>query len=220
MRGLIFKSIAALAAIILYSVLYGVAVANSPVEVVALFKNRAVIKTTNGQEMLSIGQTSQAGVTLLAADQNGATVRYSDETIDLKLSSRVGARFVESPTKAVRISQDQLGQYRVRGAINGQYVNFLVDTGASIVAISAREARKMGLPYETGRRGMVQTAQGHTDAFFLKLDKVTVGAIDVHGVEATVIDGDFPVDVLLGMSFLNNIRLEDERGVLTLSSTF
>ena len=48
MRGLIFKSIAALAAIILYSVLYGVAVANSPVEVVALFKNRAVIKTTNG----------------------------------------------------------------------------------------------------------------------------------------------------------------------------
>jgi aspartyl protease family protein len=205
----------------LYAVLYGAAVAASaPIEVVALFKNRAVVKTPSGQELLSIGESSRDGVTLLAADQYGAKVRYANETHDLKLSTKVGSRFMEVESKSIQISQDPRGQYRVRGAINDNYVNFLVDTGASVVAMSGAQARRMGLAYENGRPGRVQTAQGHAKAFFLTLDKVTVGEIDVHGVDATVIDGEYPVDVLLGMSFLNQTKLQDDRGVLTLTANF
>jgi aspartyl protease family protein len=219
-KRIFYKALAGLAAILVYSVLYGVAVASAPVEVVALFKGRAVVKTMNGQEMLKVGESSSDGVTLIAADPHGAKVRYGGETYDLKLSARVDSRFAKAETKTVRIAQDQLGQYRVRGAINDQFVNFLVDTGASVVALSERQARSMGLPYQRGERGVVQTAQGNTGAFFLKLDKVTIGGIDVRGVDATVIDGNFPVDVLLGMSFLNKTKLQDDSGVLTLTAKF
>ena len=52
------------------------------------------------------------------------------------------------------------------------------------------------------------------------LDKVTLGNITRHKVRATVIEGTYPVDVLLGMSFLNSVRLQDHAGVLTLTAKY
>ena len=147
-------------------------------------------------------------------------VSFQGQRYELSLSKRVSGSYTEAKQQRVSIPSDQLGQYRIRGAINNHYVNFLVDTGASVVAISERQARSMGLPYQRGQRGTVQTAQGNAGAFFLKLDKVTVGGINIHGVDATVIEGNYPVDVLLGMSFLNQTRLQDDSGVLTLTAKF
>ena len=110
-----------------------------------------------------------------------------------------------------------MGQYRARGAINNGYVNFLIDTGASVVAMSERHALSANLAYEDGQRGMVQTAQGVTGAHFIVLEEVTVGEITLRGVQAAVIDGDHPPEVLLGMSFLNRLKMENEGGVLVLS---
>ena len=109
----------------------------------------------------------------------------------------------------------------IRGAIDGQFVNFLVDTGASVVAMSARHARSLGLDCASrGRTGTVQTAQGSASACFLNLSQVTVGGITGHNVQAAVIDGDHPVDILLGMSFLRQVALEERAGVLTLTAKY
>jgi aspartyl protease family protein len=173
-----------------------------------------------GEEMLKVGQTSKAGVTLLAATPIGATVRYRDAVYDLDLSTRVAGSFAKPKEDVVRISRDDLGQYRMRGSIHDQPVNFLVDTGASVVAMSEVHASMLGLNYQAGQKGFVQTAQGNANAFFVMLDKVTLGNITQHKVRATVIEGTYPVDVLLGMSFLKGVKLQDNAGVLTLTAKY
>ena len=141
---------------------YGRALA--PVEVVALFKDRAVVRTAHGQTMLKVGETSEFGVTLIAADPHRAEVRYLDQNHILTLSAKVAGSFSKPTQQVVRMNEDRLGPYRMGGTINGQFVNFLVDTGASVVAMSGRQARSMGLNLANARLGSVQTAQGTTQA--------------------------------------------------------
>lgn len=192
--------------------------AMAPIEVVALFKERAVIRTVEGQVMLKTGETSDFGATLVSANPHEARVRYKGEIYTLGLSARVSSGFVKPAANEVRLNEDNLGQYRMRGAINDHYVNFLVDTGASVVAMSEHLARQINLDYLNGDKGTVQTAQGTADAYFLRLNEVTLGGITVNGVRATVIQGGFPVDVLLGMSFLNQVNMQNSNGVLVLTA--
>jgi aspartyl protease family protein len=197
------------------------ALAVAPVEILALFKDRAVIRVGGTEHMLKVGETSPQGVTLLAADAHGARVRFLDEEHALTLSSRVGGSFKPVDRQRVDISPDGFGQYRIRGAIDGHFVNFLVDTGASVVAMSTRHARSLGLDCaDQGRSGAVQTAQGSASACFMNLSKVTVGGITGHNVQAAVIDGDHPLEILLGMSFLRQVAMEERAGVLTLTAKF
>lgn len=200
--------------------LVGLSHAVAPVEAVALFKDRAVVRTSAGQEMIRVGQTSTHGVKLLEANTATARVRYLDREYTLSLSARVASSFAKPTHESVHINQDELGQYRMRGSINGHYVTFLVDTGASVVAMSERHATSMGLDFRAGQMGSVQTAQGNAKAYFLSLDAVTIGGITLHNVEATVIEGTHPIDVLLGMSFLKQLRRSDDGGVLTLTAKF
>jgi aspartyl protease family protein len=209
----------------LLSVLIGVlvgghAMAAVPVEAVALFKDRAVVRTAEGQEMLKLGETSKAGVTLLQADTAGAKVRYRGTTYDLSLSARVASSFAKPKQESVRINRNEYDQYMMRGAVNGHYFDFIIDTGASVVVLSERHADMMGLDFRAGEKGTVQTAQGHARAYFLVVEDVTLGAISLSDVQATVIEGNFPTDVLLGMSFLGEVRLTDDGGVLTLTAKY
>lgn len=190
----------------------------APVEVVALFKERAVIRSAEGQVMLKTGETSKFGATLLSANPHEAVVRYKGEVYRLGLSARVSGGFAEPEATEVRLNEDSFGQYRMRGAINGNYVNFLVDTGASVIAMSEHTARQINLDYLNSDRGKVQTAQGTADSYFLTLSEVTLGGIKVNGVRATVIQGGYPVDVLLGMSFLNQVNMQNSNGVLVLTA--
>ncbi len=196
------------------------ALAAAPVEVVGLFKDRAVIRTAQGDSMIRVGEISDSGVTLVSADAHGALVRYQGEEYRLALSNRVGSKFRRVERSQISISPDALGQYRIRGAINNRFVNFLVDTGASVVALSAREADALGLDYLNGTKGSVQTAQGVAKSYFVMLDEVVVGGITAHNVQAAVIEGAYPVEILLGMSFLRQVALNEQGGVLTLTAKY
>ncbi|MEM7079453.1 MAG: TIGR02281 family clan AA aspartic protease [Pseudomonadota bacterium] len=189
-------------------------------EVIALFNGQAMVKLGEAQQLLKVGETSSFGVTLLAADTAQATLRYQNRTLTLKLSQRVNATFAKPARNEVRLTRDSFGQYRVRGAMNGHYVTFLVDTGASIVALSERQAQIMGLDYRAGKEGQVQTAQGLAKAYFVFLDDVTVGSITLRSVAASVIEGAYPTEVLLGMSFLGQVNYAEENGVLVLKARF
>lgn len=204
--------------VMLGALLLGVlpAVALPPVEVLALFKDRAVVRAAGSEHMLREGETSPDGITLLEADARGARVRYRGETYQLDLSRHVAGRFTAAERQRVSISPDSLGQYRVRGAINGTFVNFLVDTGASVVALSQRHAGSLGIDLERAERGVVQTAQGTVGSAFVTLDEVVVGGITAYNVQAAVIEGNYPVEILLGMSFLRKVGMEEQNGVLTL----
>lgn len=190
--------------------------ASAPVEVLALFKDRAVVRAGGAEAMLRVGETSADGIALLDADARGARVRYGGQVYDLTLSRHVAGSFRKADRQRIAISPDGLGQYRIRGSINGNFVNFLVDTGASVVAMSRSHADAIGLNLTGGERGRVQTAQGTVGSHFVNLNSVEVGGLTAHNVRAAVIDGTYPTEILLGMTFLRQVGMEEQDGVLTL----
>ena len=198
----------------------GLAWSVAPVEVVGLFKNRAVVRVAGGEALIKVGETSPQGVTLISADAKQAHVRYRGQEYHLSISNRVGASFRELEQAHIAIAPDRYGQYRIGGSINDSSTNFLVDTGASVVAISSQEATRMGLLYERGEKGVVETAQGTAESYFMILDEVAVGGIRVYNVQAAVIEGAYPIDILLGMSFLRQVAMREVGGVLTLTQKY
>jgi len=105
----------------------------------------------------------------------------------------------------------------VLGSINGYPVKFIVDTGATLVSMSGREAKRLGIDYRvTGRRGQSSTASGITEIFTVTLDRVKVGDIELRNVGGAVHDGDFPPATLLGMSFLSRLNMRQDGQALEL----
>ena len=197
------------------------AMANGPVQAVGLFKDRAMIRVLGKEHYLTVGQVSPEGATLLESDATHAVVRYKDETYRLTLTEQVVGGFKTPSDVNLSISPDSLGQYRIQGSINGFAVGFLVDTGASLVALSERQAKEMGIDYSSSKeRAPVVTAQGQANSYLVVLDSVVVGGLETHNVRAAVIPGNYPVEVLLGMSFLQKVKMEQQAGVLVLKQAY
>lgn len=133
-----------------------------------------------------------------AIDQNGGTVISVDAG---------GAAMIV-------LEQDRNGHYQVQGQINRQSVNFLVDTGATDVAVPESMARALGL--EFGPRIQVMTAAGPSQAWMTRLNEVSIGGIRRRDVRATITSGEFK-EVLLGMSFLRYYSLRQQDGKLVIS---
>lgn len=181
-----------------------------------LSPDRAILLIDGERRVLSPGETSPEGVTLLAIEGDAATVRIGDRVRQLQLARSIGpaaaprADTAERGRPEHRVYVDNSGMYRTTGSINGFPVGFIVDTGASTVVLNAREARRLGLDYRMDSKIVaVTTASGVERGYLVKLRSVRLGPIEIQGVEAVVVDSGFPVEALLGMSFLG--RLESER---------
>jgi aspartyl protease family protein len=133
------------------------------------------------------------------------------------LENDTGTRTVSSVdsngSTMVVLEQDRNGHYQAEGQINGQPVTFLVDTGATDVALPESTARALGLDF--GPRVKVMTAAGPTTAWATRLDEVTVGGIRRENVRATITSGEFN-GILLGMSFLKHYSLQQNDGRLVI----
>jgi|AntRauTorcE11897_2_1112592.scaffolds.fasta_scaffold61200_1 aspartyl protease family protein len=196
------------------------ALAAPSVEVRGLMRDRAVLVIDGTRHLLRVGETSPEGVTLVAADAREARVRIEGKVLALGLSRRLGANFEEPETRSVSVARDVRGQFRVAGTIEGRPVRFLVDTGASIIAMSGNDASALGIDYRGGgRQGSVVTAAGRARSHFVTLDRVEVGGLRVHNVDAAVVEGAYPEDILLGMSFLRHVGFAESAGVLTLTQS-
>jgi aspartyl protease family protein len=197
------------------------AAAAPPVEAVGLFKGRAMIRVLGTERYLTVNQTSPEGALLLEADAQHAVVRYKDETYRLTLSEQLGGVFKVPTQTTLSIAPDDHGQYRAQGSINGHTAAFLVDTGASLVALSERTANEMNIRFaDSPERASVVTAQGQVDAYLVDLDTLTLGGIKTNHVRAAVIPGDYPLEVLLGMSFMRKVKMEEQAGVLVLKQLY
>jgi len=93
------------------------------------------------------------------------------------------------------------GHYRAPGRINGHLVGFLIDTGATQVAIPQALASAIGL--RAGRAFQAQTANGLALAHATRLDSVSLGGLEAREVAGTIIANEGAEEVLLGMSFLS-----------------
>lgn len=187
------------------------------VQVVALFKNSAMVKIDGKQRMLRVGATSPEGVTLISASSREAVLEIDGKRDTFVLGRQISASYVRSTDPVVRIVRGNYGMFRVTGSINGQMVDFMVDTGATNVSMSGDEATRLGIDYiRFGKEGYVSTASGIERSYSLNLAKVKVGEIALENVEATVTPGDFPDEVLLGNSFLSRLKMKNDGRTLEL----
>lgn len=186
--------------------------------VVALFKDRVVVMIDGKQRLLRSGETSPEGVKLLSADSGVAVFDYRGEMLERRLDGRVRSAVNSAATvDEVQIFRNTNGMYQTVGSINGLPVGFLVDTGASSIAMNSTEARRLGIDYRVvGEPTYVSTASDIKQAFSLKLQVVKVGGIQLQNVDALVMEGTLPTQVLLGMSFLQRLEMvnQGERMIL------
>ena len=117
-------------------------------------------------------------------------------------------------TRQVVLQRNKYGHYVATGAINGQPVVFMLDTGATGVAIPEHIARRLGL--RGGRAVQTQTANGTAVSYEVILDRVGLGGIELREVRAAIAPGLRTKQVLLGMSFLKHIEFTQRGDTLIL----
>ena len=129
------------------------------------------------------------------------------------------AGLIESTSEAGRamvvLQRDRSGHYIAEGEINGVPVVFLVDTGATDVALPEKIARAMGL--EFGPKVPVMTAAGQVTAWRTRLDRVSLGSVSRRNVRALITRGTM-AEVLLGMSFLEHFSIRQQGDQLIIES--
>ena len=114
----------------------------------------------------------------------------------------------------VVLERNAYGHYVATGSINGQPVQFLVDTGATYLGIPAAVAQRLQL--KGGVPSSSHTAGGVVRSFIIKLDSVSLGVIQRRGVTASVIPDMPGEEVLLGMSFLKDLEIVQSGNTMTL----
>lgn len=190
------------------------------VEVYGLFKNMAILKIDGKQRKLKVGQTSPEGVKLISADSFSAELEVEGKRDVYKLGAHVSTSFIEPKLGEAKIMP--IGEmYMTTGFINKQQVNFLVDTGASTIAMNVHHARSLGINFRyVGSKIMVSTANGVTQAYKITLNSVRVGDIELKNIEAAVVDGDSPRIILLGNSFLNQVEMQRQGQIMLLKQKY
>lgn len=189
------------------------------VKVIALFADKALLQVGEQKKIVSKGETFE-GVLLQSASGRGAVVVVDGNEMKLGLNQSIAGNFKKPERNSLRIYPDALGMYFVDGAINGEKTRFLVDTGATYVTLSGNKAGQLGIDFRKGSPSQVQTAAAVVKAWTVKLDSVSVGGIRMSNIDATVIAGDQPFEVLLGNSFLQHTRMQKAGAVLELNKRF
>jgi aspartyl protease family protein len=195
--------------------------AGMDVRVVGLFSDRAVLLVEGRQHMLRVGQTSPEGVKLVSASSELAVLLIDGEEVTARLDGRVSARKRTATVKEVQVWRDTTGMYTTVGSIDGLPVPFLIDTGATQVAMNASQARRLGIDYHvTGNPAEVTTASGVARAWMVTLDSVKVGDLEVRNVSAVVLEGEQPKVTLLGMSYLGRMEITNSGRLMTLRQKY
>ncbi|MBK5397978.1 TIGR02281 family clan AA aspartic protease [Pseudomonas sp. TH39(2020)] len=131
---------------------------------------------------------------------------------NMVVSSEQGEDFIE-----VKLASNTQGHFVASGQINGQPVDFMLDTGATDVSIPAEMAERLKL--EKGFGVTLSTANGRTQGYRTRIDRLQLGDIVLRDVRALVVPGLDGKQVLLGMSALNKLEFTQRGGTMLLRQT-
>jgi len=180
--------------------------------------DKALLMIDGSPRTVAVGSTVQ-GVKLVSVTADAAVVELGGKRITVPMGGAQvnlgGAANSEGGGSRIVLTAGSGGHFVTSGAINGRAVEFVVDTGASTVAMSQSDADRIGLKYQEGRRGMANTANGPVPVHRVMLTSVRVGDVQVYNVEALVLPAQMPY-VLLGNSFLTRFQMKRENDVMTL----
>lgn len=146
----------------------------------------------------------------------GLMTLYFSGMLDQQRNPNQQLRLVHSGDgiASVSLERNVMGHYLASGEINGQPVEFLLDTGATHVGIPAAVASRLGLTSGVPARSL--TAGGIVSTWLVTLEQVRLGPIERSQVSASVIPDMPGEEVLLGMSFLRDLEIVQKGDTMTL----
>ena len=163
-----------------------------------------------------------AGVKVIKVSGSETVVEVGGKRQTLQLGGAQvnlgGAASAGSGTQIV-LAAGPGGHFVTSGSINGRAVRFVVDTGATTIAMGEADAKRIGLDYTRGQRGMVRTANGDVPSYRVSLREVRVGDVTVYNVDATVVPASMEV-MLLGNSFLSRFQMRRDADILVLEKRY
>jgi len=163
--------------------------------------------TKTGQGMMTVGVV--LGMVILTFFFGGVEENQRNPNSDP--TSLIFSESIEVPLK-----RNRQGHYLLVGQINGEDVEFLLDTGATDVVVPERTARRLGLPY--GIRGRAMTANGPVTIYQTRIDELHLGKIRLTNIDASI-NPSMEGAILLGMSALGQIEFSQQADTLTLKQT-
>ncbi|MGV3634844.1 MAG: retropepsin-like aspartic protease family protein [Pseudorhodoplanes sp.] len=122
-------------------------------------------------------------------------------------AAAVAAPVQSGSGRTVSIGRDHRGHFQANGRVDGRSVSFMVDTGASVIALTEREAARLGIrPVRNDFTAQVRTANGVVKAAPVTLNSVDIGGLVVRDVQALVVPGNALGENLLGLSYLTRLK--------------
>jgi aspartyl protease family protein len=143
----------------------------------------------------------------------GYVARFADQTV-VHPAVQVAAvqpgyqpREPVSSGRSLSIDADRRGHFKVDARIEGRHIDFMVDTGASLVILRESDAAQIGIrPMRSDYSRTVSTANGQAKAAPAKIDRIEIGGITVYDVQALVMPDEALWQNLLGMTFLSRLK--------------
>ncbi|MDQ0589868.1 retropepsin-like aspartic protease family protein [Variovorax paradoxus] len=196
--------------------------AASSVMLTGTIGSRAIL-IVNGAppKTVAVGETFQ-GVKLVSLQAEQAVVELEGKRVNLRMDTPVsigGGGGSGAGGSRIVLPADSRGHFMTQGAINGRPVTFMLDTGATSIALSADDAQRIGLDYSKAQRVQMNTANGVSTGYRLRLQSVRVGDVEVYDIDAIVSPQPMPF-VLLGNSFINRFSMRRDADQMVLEKRY
>ncbi len=188
------------------------------VQLAGVMGDKALLMIDGQTQMLAVGASAR-GVRLISLQGDSAVVASAGGTVTLRVGGSPAAVGGGVPTgsgsREIVLTAGPGGHFMTGGAINGRAVSFMVDTGATVIAMSDAEASRLRLDLRNGRSGLTHTANGTVPVVQVTLNTVRVGDVEVANVQAVVMPAAMPY-ILLGNSFLSRFQMRRDNDVMRL----
>jgi len=191
------------------------------INVVGLYSGMAIVVIDGGKpRTLKVGDVTPENIKLIKANSEEAVFEVAGKRETLTMGHAISVGGTSSNQRAT-LTADAMGHFFVTAEINGVSMRFLVDTGASLVTLSADNAKRAGINYLAGSKVLVGTANGVVHAYRVKLDTVRLEDITLHNVDGVVAEGKRTGETgLLGLSFLNRTEMRRSGDTMTLTRRY
>jgi len=178
---------------------------------------RALLVIDGKPRQVAVGTTVD-GVRLLSVTGNDALVEVNGKRVALQLGgspANLGGVASGGTGDKIVLTSVSGGHFVTSGTVNGNAVRFVVDTGATNIAMGKDDAERIGLDYKKGQLAYSHTANGVIPVYRVMLSSVQIGDVQVYNVEASVLPTSMPF-MLLGNSYLDRFQMRRENDRLTL----